>query len=107
MPNINCPNCHKQVSDRADNCPLCGCQLINNPALSEPADDTLDDPYLRRAINEIFEKGHDSYSDEEFVDGFAQGFELLREGRNNEAYECFERIRKRFDDIFSSFILEP
>ncbi len=31
MPLINCPECHKEISDRADACPNCGNPLRKKP----------------------------------------------------------------------------
>ena len=28
---IKCPECHKEISDKAPTCPHCGCPLSNNP----------------------------------------------------------------------------
>ncbi|MDE6636255.1 MAG: zinc-ribbon domain-containing protein [Lachnospiraceae bacterium] len=28
---INCPECGKQVSDKASSCPNCGCPIANSP----------------------------------------------------------------------------
>lgn len=31
MPLISCPDCEREVSDRAPTCPSCGCPLVDEP----------------------------------------------------------------------------
>ena len=35
---INCPECGKQVSDRAASCPDCGCPISATPTVAPQAD---------------------------------------------------------------------
>lgn len=40
---INCSECGKEISDKAEVCPYCGCPLIDKEDDDERIDDTVDD----------------------------------------------------------------
>lgn len=56
---INCPECNREVSDKAESCPHCGCPLNEKISISSPiANDIVEEPILKskssRGIQKLF-----------------------------------------------------